>query len=126
MITQYHLECASDYFISLIGSLFFVGTFIGSMFLPRLADIFGRKPVFITGLILHLITVFGVLLGTNKYLLLVFMCLGGLSEVGRYYVAYVYAVEVLPKRLNNIGGMIIFCHMSITKICICCYLMFGS
>ena len=28
-----------------------------------------------------------------------FLIIGGISETGRYYVAYVYAIEIMPKRL---------------------------
>jgi len=103
-----------------------VGTFVGSTFLPLLADMFGRKPIFIVGLILHLVSVVGLMLGTNYYLLLALMFVNGMAEVGRYYVAYVYSVEAFPKRHNNIAGMVIFCCMSTTKVCICFFFMFGS
>ena len=122
-VEQYNLECASNWDISLIGSSFFVGCFFGSLFLSRLADIYGRKPLFILGLLLYLIVVIGVLISTNYYVLLVFMGLGGVSEVARYYVAYVYAIEILPRRFSNSGGQIIFMSFSATKIFICIYFM---
>ena len=49
------------------------------------------------------------------------MFIGGGAEVGRYYVGYVYAVEVLPRRFSHIGGIIIFIGMAMTKICICMF-----
>ena len=90
------MKCESDYFISLLGMLYLAGCFIGSIFLPRLSDIYGRKPIFIFGLILYIIVVFFLLILTNKYLLLMLMVFGGISESAKYYVGYVYAIEILP------------------------------
>ena len=82
----------------MIGSCFFVGTFIGSFILPRLADIYGRKLLFITGLVLYIATVVGLIMATQLNILYALLVLGGISETGRYYVAYVYAVEIMSKK----------------------------
>ena len=34
--------------------------------------------------------------------------MGGIGEVGRYYVAYVYNVEMMPMRVQNNTGLYIF------------------
>jgi MFS family permease len=83
----------------MIGSCFFVGAFFGSFVLPRLADVVGRKPMFQLGLVLYIVTVVGMIVSTNRIVLYFLLILGGISETGRYYVAYVYAIEILPKRL---------------------------
>jgi MFS family permease len=83
----------------MIGSCFFIGCFIGSFILPRIADIKGRKPMFLLGLILYITCVLGLLFSKNKILMYFFLIIGGISETGRYYVAYVYAIEIIPKRL---------------------------
>ena len=33
---------------------------------------------------------------------------GGISETGRYYVAYVYVVEMMPKKWQNLTGLLLF------------------
>jgi MFS family permease len=83
----------------MIGSSFFIGCFVGSFILPRIADIKGRKPMFLLGLFLYIICVLGLLFSTSKPLMYMFLVVGGISETGRYYVAYVYAIEIMPKRL---------------------------
>ena len=82
----------------MIGSCFFIGTFVGSFILPRLADIYGRKLLFITGLVLYIATVVGLIMATQLNILYALLVLGGISETGRYYVAYVYAVEIMSKK----------------------------
>jgi MFS family permease len=83
----------------LIGSSFILGTFLGSFILPRLADIYGRKIIFVIGLVLYIVTVFGLINNSNKYVLYSLLVLGGISETGRYYIAYIYTIEIFPKRL---------------------------
>ena len=98
-IEQYSLYCESDSKIGFIGSCFFIGCFIGSFILPRLADVVGRKPIFLIGLTINVVSNVGLYFGSSKIVLYLFLILGGVGETGRYYVAYVYAVEILPKRL---------------------------
>jgi MFS family permease len=50
--------------------------------------------MFILGLILYTITLFGVQFSKTYPFLMGWLVLGGISETGRYYVAYVYAIEI--------------------------------
>ena len=122
-ITQYGLECASDFELSMVGSSFFIGCFFGSFVLPRQADVIGRKPMFVLGLVLYIISLVGLLVSTNQYMLYALMALAGISETGRYYVAYVYAVEILPKRAQDMGGLTIFLLFATFKVMVCLFLM---
>ena len=76
-----------------------MGTFIGSFIFPRLSDVYGRKPLFRFGLYLYAAVVIGLYFSTNRYMMYALLVLGGISETCRYYVAYVYAIEIMPKRL---------------------------
>lgn len=98
-IEQMNLYCTETYKVGFIGSSFFIGAFLGSFILPRMADIKGRKPIFLVGLILYFIVVIMTIFNKNLYLAWFNMFLGGISETGRYYVAYVYIVEMMPNRL---------------------------
>ena len=95
-IEQYSLHCKTEAEIGLIGSCFFLGCFGGSFILPRAADIIGRKPLFCLGLILNMIALVGLYFGRSEVTLFLSLVLGGIGETGRYYVAYIYAVEILP------------------------------
>ena len=94
--------------MSLIGSMFFVGTFSGSFILPRASDIYGRKPLFLIGLSLYICVVIALFFVNSLWLLYVMMFLGGISETGRYYVAYVYAIEMMPEKVQDATGLYIF------------------
>ena len=64
-IEQYHLTCASGNEIGRIGSSFFVGTFIGSILIPRAADVVGRKPMFVLGLVIYIFVIVGLIFATK-------------------------------------------------------------
>lgn len=98
-VEQIGLYCTESFEMSLIGSMFFVGTFTGSFILPRAADIFGRKPLFLIGLSLYICVAIALYFVANLYLLYFLLFLGGISETGRYYVAYVYVVEFMPRKV---------------------------
>ena len=88
--------------------MFFVGTFSGSFILPRASDIYGRKPLFLIGLSLYICVVIALFFVNSLWLLYVMMFLGGISETGRYYVAYVYAIEMMPEKVQDATGLYIF------------------
>lgn len=97
-IQQYDLMCASDKTIGNIGSSFFVGCFLGSFILPRAADVVGRKPMFILGLVIYILITIGLIFANNLYQLMALLLMSGIGECGRYYVAYVYTIEIFPQR----------------------------
>ena len=80
----------------MIGAAFFVGTFAGSFVLPRASDVYGRKPLNLIGLVIFFGVVVSSFFVKNLYLLYFIIFMGGISETGRYYVAYVYAIEFMP------------------------------
>ena len=92
----------------MLGSSFFIGTFTGSWILPRASDIYGRKPLFLIGLFIYFGVVTASYFCTNLYLMYFIIFMGGISETGRYYVAYVYAIEMFPTVNQNNTGLWIF------------------
>lgn len=60
------------------------------------------------GLCLQICVVICSLFCKSIYLAYVLLFFGGIGEVGRYYVAYVYNVEMMPLSLQNDTGLYIF------------------
>ena len=107
-VSQVDLYCTESFEMSLIASFFLLGTFIGSFVLPRAADIYGRKPLFLIGLSIYIIDVICLYFVKELWQLYLLLFLGGISETGRYYVAYVYAIEFMPKKVQDSTGLYIF------------------
>ena len=68
----------------------------------------------------------GLLKSSSHEAMYSFLVLGGISETGRYYVAYVYATEIVPKRLQSLTGLCIFMTFAACKVIICLYFMLSE
>jgi len=79
--------------------MFFAGAFIGSLILPRLADLYGRRPIYLFGLCLYALTAITYPFSKSLELNFGLIFLGGISESARYYVGFVYLQEMVPKHI---------------------------
>jgi MFS family permease len=75
----------------------FIGVVIGCLILPRLADIIGRKPIFLVGLFLIMINTAGLSVCTNLTLAYFILFIGGVGTTGTCFVGFIYSVEIIPK-----------------------------
>ena len=57
---------------------------------------------------IYILDVIALYFCNNLYLLYFLLFAGGISETGRYYVAYVYVVEMMPKKAQDKAGLYIF------------------
>lgn len=64
--------------------------------------------MFLLGLTIYMCVVVSLLFCTNVYLAMFLLVMGGISETGRYYVAYVYVVEWWPTKYQSKAGLLIF------------------
>ncbi|CDW72064.1 organic cation [Stylonychia lemnae] len=115
-VQKLNLFCISDNQLGLIGSSFFIGAFIGSLIIPRLADVYGRKRPYLFGLCLYACTAFIYPFSTSLYLNYFLIFLGGISESGRYYVGFVYLQELMPQSHQTYIGLNIFMVHGFAKL----------
>ena len=94
---QLDLTCTSKAKIGLIGSMQFVGWAIASIFIPRLADIYGRKWVYIGSMTLQLLSMVATFFSTSIVTTIVIMFFLGFSSVGRCAITFLYLMELLPQ-----------------------------
>jgi MFS family permease len=82
----------------LIGSTFFFSSIIGVTIFPRLADIYGRKRIFLGGLFAHtiLLSILLLMKSLNTAYILVFLY--GLAEAAKDYAGIVYMLELVPTK----------------------------
>lgn len=94
--------------------------------LPRAADVVGRKPMFLLGLVLYFLVIIMLLFTSSLYFTYFILFIGGISETGRYYVAYVYCVEMMPKKFQSLSGLMIFVVFGCLQILFSIYFWFIS
>ena len=90
------MMCTPKNVIGLFGSMFFVGWATGATFIPRLSDLYGRKPILFSSLAIYLIVYLAVLLSRNMIFTIFLMALLGCCGVGRANVGYIYLQEMTP------------------------------
>jgi MFS family permease len=104
MVTQLNFYCESGMMLSLIGVAFTLGVVIGCVTLARLADIYGRKPIFILGMLLEISCAVCFLFCTNWILADLLFLIFGASLIGSRFVGYTYLIELMPTDKQVIVG----------------------
>lgn len=112
--------------IGLIGSLFLVGIVIGCSTLTRLGDVYGRKPIYIVGLLLHMLCMVSILSTTSVVFCYFLLFVFGLSVTSRYYVGYTYNIEMQPKSHAVLVSTTMFIFESFVYIFISLFFWFIS
>ena len=93
------LYCAPKWKTAAIMSIFFAGWTLTLPFLPRLADVRGRRPIWRVAVAVQFLMMLVVLWTRRVEVMLVAMfILGGLSSI-RICVGYNYLIEFMPLRL---------------------------
>jgi hypothetical protein len=105
--TSMHLACTSKPSIGLIGSMQFVGWAFSSCFLPRFADIYGRKPIFLLSILLQILSMIATFLVSSVELTIAVMFFLGVSGVGRCSICFLYLMELLPASKQTLVGTIL-------------------
>lgn len=120
------LDCVEPYRIGLMGSMFFLGIAVFTLFVARSADIYGRKyPVRISSL-LSLPTQFGLLFSNNLTLSTVIFFFQGACSPGKVQVSFVYVCELVPVRFRTYIGSLVLFGMGTTMILFAVYFRFIS
>ena len=101
------LACRSKGEVGLIGSILFVGWTLAAFIFPRLADIYGRRLIFTSSMLIQTLSFFGLYFSRNIYVTYVFMFFLGTASVGRCSVGYLYLMEILPKSQQVLTGTIL-------------------
>jgi putative MFS transporter len=101
------LYCDPDWEIGLIGSMYFAGWCCTLLWVPRLADIYGRKWLNFGSLAFE--TVLFVVMYFTHSITVVMVCMffTGACLSGKSTVLYVYAQEFLPARNKTIFGSVL-------------------
>jgi MFS family permease len=90
------LDCATNIIKSLIGMVWFIGWVLALLIIPRIADLFGRKQVYMISMVCGTVVYGAVLLCTNVYFMIVLFFLSGIFVGIRMSMGYVYMMEFVP------------------------------
>lgn len=82
---------------------------------------YGRKPIYMLGICLHLGVTAGLLIVTDGIVCMLILMVFGLSIASRYYVGYTYNVEVQPKSHYVLVSTTMFLMESVVYFTCCLY-----
>ena len=100
------MACASTVALSLLGSSYFIGWTISLLFVPRLADMYGRKKIFVVGMVLQVLVYFGVIFARSITFMTVMLGISGLINGVRNTLGYVYMMEFVSERHQTVVGTV--------------------
>lgn len=115
------LECRQGGEIGIIASMFFAGFTIGAFFLPRMTDIYGRKNIWKINAGFNTLVQISALFIRNYYLLLVVVFINGLCGVMRTSVAFMYLMELTPKKRQPLISSLVHCISALFAVVMLLY-----
>ena len=92
--------------VGLVGSMFFIGMAATVLWVPRLGDIYGRRKMFIIGIVIDAICYTGMMLTQNYYVMLAILFIFGLAASSRMSIGVVYMFELMPSRCHPLVGSV--------------------
>ena len=115
------LECKPDWLIGLLVTAFWVG-FVGTMlWLPRVADLKGRKKIFAIGDTLSA-GLYTIVLFSNNFYLTMFAIFGfGATNSIRTITGFIYFTEMMPRKTLNVTVSTFWTIDSCVYLCVIIY-----
>lgn len=106
--------------------MYFVGWATASLFLPRLADIYGRKKFFLISMTAFCCLYIAIVASKNIDLTIVLFGFLGICSVGRETICYLFLMELTPKKYQTMFGSITCAWGSLLMVWESLYFMFIS
>ena len=96
-ISDFHLMWSSNVTLGLFGSLHFIGYVLGSIFIIRLGDVYGRKPILLMWTIATIILTFLMYFTEELWLIYLLLIISGMFIISKGALGYVYMLELIPE-----------------------------
>ena len=125
-VERLDLACASSETIGMLGSAFFIGWTLFAVAIPRLADIYGRKMIFVGSLIMQAPTIYALILSSSVKLTTALLFVMGVLSAGRMSVGFLYIQEMVPAPSRAITGTLAITFDCMTMIWATIYFMYIS
>ncbi|CDW90772.1 solute carrier family member 5 [Stylonychia lemnae] len=126
LIEQLNFHCEPDYKLGLFGSFFLLGIVVGCFTLARAGDIYGRRRIFIIGMVSQIIVCTTILFSTSIYFDYVLLFLIGWAITGKQFVGFSYLIELQPVKQQVIMGTAMFMLEAVAYLFICAYFSYIS
>ena len=113
--TEFELVCNKKWLISLLSSMYFVGSLLGGIIMGWASDTFGRKRILFLSTAVVLLTSFAISFSPNLEGILVLRLVAGFFMIGTPGNASLLATESVSRRYRAFVGQIIFFMIPFTE-----------
>ena len=107
-VEKFNLTCVPKSKIGMIGSAYFIGWLVALVFIPRLADLFGRKVLFRIGMVIQLSAYSTIMYSNSLNVLIGSLFVFGMCATARISVGFIYLMEFLPQNYHATTATVIF------------------
>ena len=97
-VEKLDLVCSPEWKVGMIGSIYFVGLVFTLIWVPRLSDMYGRKFIFMVGMIADFAMFTCIFFISSLDGMIVVLFVVGMATALRTDVGFVYLMELVPKR----------------------------
>jgi MFS family permease len=97
-VEKLDLVCAPGWKLGMIGSVVFIGWVLTLAWVPRLSDMYGRKYIFMIGMLADLSMFICIFFTKSLNWMIVIFFVIGLATTSRVDIGFVYMMELVPKR----------------------------
>ncbi len=94
--------------MGLLGTAFWIGYVSTMLWLPRMADVYGRKKIFTYGLTLSAVLYAALIFSKNFYLTMFIIFLFGVTNTVRTIMGFVYFTEMMPKKSITLATTVLW------------------
>lgn len=107
IVSEFDLVCSQAWLRSTAKTLYFFGRVVGSVVFGQLSDIFGRKPIFLAGLLSLLVAGCVASAAPSMAVFIPFYILQGAAQTGLYLVAFTMCTELVAPQYRLMAGFMI-------------------
>lgn len=102
------MQCSPKKEFGYFGTIYFIGAIIGSMIVPRLSDIFGRKLFNLGCTFIHVLACGIVLFTSNLQIAYIGMAMQGFTMLGRALIGIVWLSESMQIKYTTKSTSLLF------------------
>ncbi len=108
--------CKKPLATSLIGVIALIGISLSCLFIPRMGDLYGRKPIFLFAVIAQIPIYTMVAYFSNLFVIYVGAFLLGPTVIGRMSCGFFLLMEQVPSRHQSAVGAVLMIAEGITVL----------
>ncbi|XP_076444569.1 organic cation transporter protein-like [Babylonia areolata] len=111
--SEFELVCTRKYWRSTSKSIFFAGRLAGAVIFGQLSDRFGRKPMFLVGVVMLVVAGGVAAASPNIHVFLPVYFIQGLAQCGAYLVAFILSTELVGPKYRVVSGFVLASFYSV-------------